>query len=201
MKKVLGGIVYLILGILLIVAAVALFVHDAEYIFTGNTVSLNEILENGEELPRDKYVTYTCTMPLGNYAETREYLGGIIPLPISSQQYAMLDESGMILSAEINKKSKITEMEDAAEAFFDDEAVTVTIEGCFEINGSRMDDYLQEYIGYFMTGEEMDEEGIFLTSYAVNTTKTRVSQVLLYVSVAVIGVAIIVASVVKRRIQ
>lgn len=196
MKK--GSIVYSILGIFLTVCAVVLFVHDAAYIFTGNTVDLNEILETGGELPRDKFVTYTCTMPLGNYAESREYLGGIIPLPISSQQYAMLDTSGMVFSAEISKKAKINEMDEAAEAFFDDKTVTVTIEGSFEIHSREMDEYLQEYTGYFMTDEEMEKQGIYLTSYVVNTTKTRVSLVLLYLATAALGIAILVVSIRKR---
>jgi len=44
---------------MIIALAVIMFVHDSSFILTGKTVDLNQILENNEELPRDKYVTYT----------------------------------------------------------------------------------------------------------------------------------------------
>ena len=191
------SIVMILFGILLSVASIALFVHDAEYIFTGKTVNLNEILENGGELPRDKYVTYTCEFPLGNYAETQQYYG-FIPLPFKTQQYAMLDDSGIVLSAEIkNSNSKIEEMDKAIDEFWDDDAeVSVTLTGCLTITAAGMDEYLEEYMNYLFD-DDLESYDIFLTSYQIDTTRTRATQFIVEVLVLAIGVFLIIVQVRK----
>ena len=190
-------VIMIILGIFLSGLSIVMFVHDAEYIFTGNTVNLNEILENNEELPRDKYVTFTCEFPIENYAETQQYLNGIIPLPFKTQQYAMLGDNGMIFSAEIGKKAKIEEMDQALDIFYDDdEAVSVTLTGNLKINSSEMDSYLKECVEYLI-GDDADLEsyGMFLTSYVIDTTQTRSSQAFLYTFLLIIGAAVILISI------
>lgn len=187
-------VLLIFVGALLAFFSVVLFVHDAGYIFTGNTVDLNEILETGGELPRDKYVTFTCDMPLGNYAETQEYLNGIIPLPSKTQQYALLSNTGMILSAEIKKQSQIDELDQAIDAFYDDQMVSVTVTGCLVINSSEMDDFLEEFTDYLF-GDDMDSSGIFLTSYVIDATRTRLSITLVYVLVFALGTFLIAASI------
>lgn len=185
---------WILFGVVLIAVAVAMFAHDADYILTGNTVNLNEILENGGELPRDKFVTYTCNISLGNYAETREYIDGIIPLPGKTQQFAMLTENGMIISAEIETKTKIDEMMNLTENIdYDNPTTPVVITGCFEINSSDMDRCL---INYF-SGYDLEDSGIILTSYVINTTKTRAGLVALYLFVFVVGVCVLEWSVKK----
>lgn len=179
-------ITIIILGLFFMGIAMALFIHDAEYIFTGKTVNLNEILANGEELPRDKFVTYTCKVPIGNYAETQEYISGIIPLPGKTQQYAMIGENGMIFSAEIGKKAKIEEMDNAVDAFYDDETVSVTLTGNFQINSSKMDTFLDEFVRYEI-GSDPESSGLFLTYFVIDTTKTRLSQALLYIFMFALG--------------
>lgn len=187
-------VIMIILGILLSGLSIVMFVHDAEYIFTGNTVDLNEILKNNGELPRDKFVTFTCEFPIDNYAETRQYLNGIIPLPFKTQQYAMLGDNGMIFSAEIGNKAKISEMDQAIETFYDDGEVSVTLTGNLQINSSEMDSYLKECVGYIF-GDDLESYGFFLTSYVIDTTKTRLSQSLLYTFLLAIGVLAIVISI------
>lgn len=175
-----------ILGIFIVGIALALFIHDAEYIFTGKTVDLNEILASGEELPRDKFVTYTCRVPIGNYAETQEYISGIIPLPFKTQQYAMIGENGMIFSAAVGKEAKIEEMDNAIDAFYDDETVSVTLTGNLQINSSKMDTFLEEFVRYEI-GSDLESSGLFLTSFVIDTTKTRLSQSMLYIFLFALG--------------
>ncbi|MCH5193162.1 MAG: hypothetical protein J1F11_04305 [Oscillospiraceae bacterium] len=183
-------VIMIILGLFLSGLSIVMFVHDAEYIFTGNTVNLNEILQNNEELPRDKYVTFTCEFPIDNYAETQQYLNGFIPLPFKTQQYAMLGDNGMIFSAEVGKKAKIAEMDQAIETFYDDGTVSVTLTGNLQINSPEMDSYLQECAEYIF-GDDLETYGFFLTSYVIDTTKTRSSQALLYIFLLLIGVVCI----------
>lgn len=188
----------MILGIFFVVITLALFIHDAEYIFTGKTVDLNEILASGEELPRDKFVTYTCKAPIGNYAETQEYISGIIPLPFKTQQYAMIGENGMIFSAKIGKKAKIEEMDDAVDAFYDDETVLVTLTGNLQINSSKMDTFLEEFVSYMIDSDQESSE-LFLTSFVIDTTKTRLSLSLLYIFMFALGAFMTVAGIRTAR--
>lgn len=193
-------VIMIILGLFLSGLSIVMFVHDAEYIFTGNTVNLNEILQNNEELPRDKYVTFTCEFPIDNYAETQQYLNGFIPLPFKTQQYAMLGDNGMIFSAEIGKKAKIAEMDQAIETFYDDGDVSVTLTGNLQINSPEMDSYLKECVEYlFGDASNLESYGFFLTSYVIDTTKTRSSQALLYIFLLLIGAACIVISIRSLR--
>ena len=162
----------------------------------GHTVDLNEILINGEELPRDQYVTYQCSVPFGNYAETRSYAGGVIPLPGKTQQFAFLGENDMILSAEIGRKSKIQEMTELTDDYYHGEGFeSVTLVGCFEINSPDMDRYLANYFSDI----DLEEEGIYLTSYVINATKTRLKQAILYLLLLALGAVVLWESVKKFR--
>ncbi|MBR1528976.1 MAG: hypothetical protein IJ642_06710 [Oscillospiraceae bacterium] len=187
----------IILGLLLSIAAAALFIHDAEYIFTGNTIDLNEVLENGEEIPNGKYVTYTCYVPLGNYAETQEYLNGFIPLPFKTQEFAVLTENNMIISAEIGNKNKIQEMEQLTDDFYasDDFYGSMELTGYLGSNNSEMMGYLQEYF----EDVDLEAEGISVSWYAIDTTKTRLSSAGLCIGMFLIGGVVIIAGIRKKR--
>ena len=189
-KKILG----VFLGIMIIALAVIMFVHDSSFILTGKTVDLNQILENNEELPRDKYVTYTCTFPIGNYAETKQTLNGIIPLPFKSQEYAILCENGMVISTEISKKSKIREMDAAVDKVYNGEEVSVELKGCLEIISSDMSKFLEESFG-----TENDNANFQLTNFVIDTTETRLNITFLYVFVFLIGLALTVGSIIRLR--
>ena len=187
----------IILGLLLSIAAAALFIHDAEYIFTGNTIDLNEVLENGEEIPNGKYVTYTGYVPLGNYAETQEYLNGFIPLPFKTQEFAVLTENNMIISAEIGNKNKIQEMEQLTDDFYasDDFYGSMELTGYLGSNNSEMMGYLQEYF----EDVDLEAEGISVSWYAIDTTKTRLSSAGLCIGMFLIGGVVIIAGIRKKR--
>lgn len=176
---------------------VALLVHDAEYIFTGETVNLNEVLESGEEMPRDKYVTYTCSYPLGNYAETKQTISGVIPLPFKSQQYSLLCENGIIISAEVSKKAKIEELDEAIDKAYDGETVSVTLTGCLITNNPEMNGYLSEFLA--AVGIDMENSELQQTYYLIDTTKTRLSLIMTYTLLFVLGLFIIIVDIKKYR--
>ena len=180
----------ILLGAFLSAAAIALFLHDAAYLLTGETDNLNEILESGGDPPRDKYVTYTCQISLGNYGETHMKYG-FIPLPGKTEQFAMLDASGLIISAEIGDRAKIAEML----ALTENEIGETVLTGCFETNSGDMNRFLAEYF----SGADLEQQGAFLTPYVINTTKTRVKQAALYVGVLALGVGVIALSFSKRK--
>ena len=63
----------LLIGLFFTAIGIVMFAFDASYILLGRTVDLNKVLEEGGELPRDKVVTYTCEVPIGNYAEMQTH--------------------------------------------------------------------------------------------------------------------------------
>ncbi len=177
--------------------AAVILVHDAGYIFTGKTVNLNEILENGDELPRDKYVTYTCSYPLGNYAETKQTISGVIPLPYKTQQYALLCENGIIMSAEVSKKAKIEELDEAIDDVYCGETVSVTLTGCLITNNPEMNGYLSEFLT--AVGIDTENSDIQQTYYLIDTTKTRLQLFLMYTFLLALGLFLIVVDIRKYR--
>ena len=175
------SLVSLLIGLFFTAMILVLFIHDASYIFTGKTVDLNEILESGGELPRDKYVSYTCEYPLGNYAEEQTYIDGFIPSPFKSQLYAMIDEydgEGMIFSAKVNKKAKISEFDSVV----DEQTESVTVVGCLQTISPDAFNYLEQSCGY------IGGDDVTLTYYVIDSTKTRFSLIVLYTFGLAIGV-------------
>ena len=187
-RKGLNPFFGIILAIIMIVISIIMTVHDAEYIFTGKTLDLNSIIENGEEIPRDKYVTYACYLSFGNYAETQPYYG-FIPLPGESQEYALLTEDYAVISADIKDSAVISEMERLTDYFYsdsEDEPEPVVITGCVTTIGSDLSGYLEE----FFDGFDLDGNGIYLTRYEIDTTKTRFSIAAMYLLFAAFGAAL-----------
>ncbi len=173
-------IVAALLGVVMIALSVVMYAREASYIFMGETLDLNEIIEEGGEMPRGEFVTFTVEYPLGNYAETREMIAGFIPMPFSTtQQYAIFCEDCSIISAEVSKKSKIAELEQAVEDFYNDKPTAVTIVGYVAANDREMNGYLAELTDYLFEGDPASA-GVTPTYFVIDTTQTRVSQFFLY---------------------
>lgn len=188
-----------LLGVVMIGLSIVMYVREASYIFMGETLDLNEIIDEGGEMPRGEYVTFTVEYPLGNYAETREMIAGFIPMPFgTTQQYAMLCEDGSIISAEISKKSKITELEQAVEDFYNDKPVAVTIVGYVAANDREMNGYLAELTDYLFEGDPASA-GVTPTYFVIDTTKTRVSQFFLYFLFMLLGGAVTAGGIIRLR--
>ena len=182
----------LFLGVLFIGLSLFMLISNASYYFMGKTVDLNEVLKNGEELPQDKFVSYTCEYPIGNYAEEKTYIGGFIPSPFKSQLYAVIDEyngQGLIFSAKVNKKDKIKEFNSAV----NEQTESVTVVGCFNtIVSYDATSYLEQTCG--------DIGGdVVLTHFVIDSTKTRFSQLALCVFSLALGVFCLVTFFRKRN--
>ncbi|MBQ2264164.1 MAG: hypothetical protein II341_02070, partial [Oscillospiraceae bacterium] len=54
-----------LLGVVMIGLSIVMYVREASYIFMGETLDLNEIIDEGGEMPRGEYVTFTVEYPLG----------------------------------------------------------------------------------------------------------------------------------------
>lgn len=184
------------LGVVFVGMAVFLFVHDANYIMTGNLVDLNQILEEGGEIPRDTYVKYTCNYVFGNYGETQSYIGGIIPLPGKSQQFAFLGENDMIISAQISDKGKIRDMRQLADAcYYNGDCIPVELVGCIQSNGGDMNRFLEQYFSEV----DLNYEGLTMSPLVIDTTKTRLKITLTYICFALVGVAVFVSGLKKKN--
>jgi len=134
--------------------------------------------------------------PYRHYAETKQTLNGIIPLPFKSQEYAILCENGMIISSEISKKSKIKEMDTAVEKIYNGEEVSVELKGCLQTISSDMRKYLEESLG-----TESANGNFELTSFAIDTTMTRLKITFMYIFIFLIGLACTVVSIIRLRFE
>ena len=191
MKKIRSsGIGMLFIGIFFVILSVVMMVHDADYMFLGKTVDLNEILKNGGEMPRDKYVTYTCEYPMGAYGTMQDYYGGIIPAGRKSYYYAIYDESGMVFSASANSGKVI----DDIEAVGDEKKDSVVLVGSVKTIDSEMNGYLMDTFGEYIDGEE-----VYSTYYLIDTTNTRLTLFLLYGFALLLGGASIAMFIAKRK--
>ena len=186
-------LLFILLGAVVAAVGCVMFCHDSYYIIKGETVDLNEILESGAELPRDTYVTYECKYPLVNYAESRDYYDGVIPMPWVYRQYALLTENNMIISAKIVSKDKTKELDRyIRDMDYESPDTPVVLTGVLIINESEMDRYLVESCGDFAESGD-----VMLTSFVIDTTMTRASAAVLYLFVIAVGMIIIVFSVRK----
>ena len=98
---------------------------------------------------------------------------------------------GAFLSAEIGNRAKIAEMLALTESGEGE----VTLTGCFETNSGDMSRFLSQYLN----GVDWDEQGVFLTPYVINATKTRVKQTALYVGVLALSAGLILLSFSKPK--
>ena len=124
-----GAIVSLIVGIIFVLLAIMCFIGDMDYLLGGKAKDLNEIAANVRP-QKDSYLV------LGNFAETKHYINGIIPAG-KEQHYAIVlgdDNMDDITDAKIivltvkNKKTikKLDELANDDNANFSD---AIAIEG------------------------------------------------------------------------
>lgn len=192
-------IVAALLGVVMIVLSVVMYTREASYIFMGETLDLNEIINEGGEIPRGEFVTFTVEYPLGNYAETREMIADFIPIPFAkTQQYAIFCEDCRIISAEVSKKSKIAELEQAVEDFYNDKTAAVTIVGYVAVNNREMNGYLTELTDFLFKGDPASV-GVTPTDFVIDTTQTRVSQFFLYFFSLLLGGALTAIGIFRLR--
>lgn len=188
-----SGVIFLISGLMFVVIAVLMMIGDADYIFHGEITDLNSVIENGEDMPYDKnslsstYVTYDLYMPLDAYGyETYFPIVGS-----KTYNYAVVDESGMILSVKVKDKKIIKQLEGLS----GDKNDTMTVTGSLSKTGTNMTHFLKKHYSSFA-----QDHGLELTQYVIDTTATRGHTAFLYCFGIVMGIVmlIIFASRVKK---
>ena len=94
-------------------------------------------------------------------------------------------------------KNKIQEMEQLTDDFYasDDFYGSMELTGYLGSNNSEMMGYLQEYF----EDVDLEAEGISVSWYAIDTTKTRLSSAGLCIGMFLIGGVVIIAGIRKKR--
>lgn len=190
-----SGVIWLIGGLMFVVIAVLMMIADADYIFHGEITDLNSVIENGEDMPYDKnslsstYVTYTLYMPLDAYGyETYFPIIGS-----KTYNYAVVDESGMILSVKVKDKKIMEQLESLS----GDKNDTMTVTGRLSKNDTDMTHFLKDNYSTFAQNENLE-----LTQYVIDTTATRGHTAFLYCFGIVMGIAsliIFISRVIRLR--
>lgn len=192
-----SGVIWLIGGLMFVVIAVLMMIADADYIFHGEITDLNSVIENGEDMPYDRdslsstYVTYTLYMPLDAYGY--EIYFPFIGSSSKTYNYAVVDESGMILSVKVKDKKIIKQLEGLS----GDKNDTMTVTGRFSKIDNDMTHFLKENYSTFAQNENIE-----LTQYVIDTTATRGHTAFLYCFGIVMGIVmliIFISRVIKLR--
>ena len=169
-----SGIGMLLVGIFLMIISVLLIVKNADFIFYGKTVDLDEILKNGGEIPQGSFVTYTCDQPLGSYGKEQE-LFIFIPVGKEGYYYAIFDENGTMLSAKISDEKIRNKIDNLG----DGEKANIKITG-------RVRKLNNEMKMYYLDSLRM-KTGFDRSDYYIDTTDTKTSQIVTSVITFLIG--------------
>ena len=192
-----SGVIWLIGGLMFVVIAVLMMIADADYIFHGEITDLNSVIENGEDMPYDKnslsstYVTYDMYMPLDAYGY--EIYFPFIGSSSKTYNYAVVDESGMILSVKVKDKKIMEQLESLS----GDKNDTMTVTGRLSKNDTDMTHFLKDNYSTFAQNENIE-----LTQYVIDTTATRGHTAFLYCFGIVMGIVmliIFISRVIKLR--
>ncbi|MBP3798132.1 MAG: hypothetical protein J6I46_10210 [Ruminococcus sp.] len=192
-----SGVIWLIGGLMFVVIAVLMMIADADYIFHGEITDLNSVIENGEDMPYDKnslsstYVTYDLYMPLDAYGY--EIYFPFIGSSSKTYNYAVVDESGMILSVKVKDKKIMEQLESLS----GDKNDTMTVTGRLSKNDTDMTHFLKDNYSTFAQNENIE-----LTQYVIDTTATRGHTAFLYCFGIVMGIVmliIFISRVIKLR--
>lgn len=145
-----GAIVSLIVGIIFVLLAIMCFIGDMDYLLGGKAKDLNEIAANVRP-QKDDHVRTDSYLVLGNFAETKHYINGIIPAG-KEQHYAIVlgdDNMDDITDAKIivltvkNKKTikKLDELANDDNANFSD---AIAIEGQIRTLDPEIEGYYRD---------------------------------------------------------
>ena len=190
-----GGAVFsLVMGIIFVLFAGILFIGDMDYLLGGKAKDLNEIAAN--VCPqKDDHVRTDSYLVLGNFAETKHYINGIIPAG-KEQHYAIVlgdDNMDDITGAKIivltvkNKKTikKLDELANDDNANFSD---AIAIEGQIRTLDPEIEGYYRDALASSGITDYCDYYTV-----ALDATQTRLLGWLRVIGALAIGVLCIVA--------
>lgn len=170
-----GSIACIVIGIVFVLLAAVLFIGDSAYLLGEEARDLNEIAavtrpQSGTHVKTDSYIV------LGNFAETKHYINGIIPagkeqhfaIVLGSDDMEDVYETKIIVVTVKNKKmiEKLTALATDANADFSDGFL---IEG--EI--THLDSDIEKYYREALSSAGLDDFDYYTVS--MDLTKTRAS--------------------------
>ena len=189
-----GAVVCLIFGIIFVLLAIVCFIGDMDYLLGGKAKDLNEIAANTRP-QKDDHVRTDSYLVLGNFAETRHYINGVIPSG-KEQHYAIVlgnDDMDDISEAKIvvltvkNKKT-IEKLDELANDDYADFSDAIAIEGQIRTLDPEIEGYYRD---------ALEASGIMdycdYYTVALDATQTRLYGWMIVAGALAIGVICIIA--------
>lgn len=189
-----GAVVCLIFGIIFVLLAIVCFIGDMDYLLGGKAKDLNEIAANTRP-QKDDHVRTDSYLVLGNFAETRHYINGVIPSG-KEQHYAIVlgnDDMDDISDAKIivltvkNKKT-IEKLDELANDDYADFSDAIAIEGQIRTLDPEIEGYYRD---------ALEASGIMdycdYYTVALDATQTRLYGWMIVAGALAIGVICIIA--------
>lgn len=172
-----SAVLCIIAAIALLFVTLALFVSDSDFLLKGKMVDLNQTLAQGNSPQKDDHVQIDALGVLGQYAETKHTINGIIPAGKEKHYVAMLDESTFI-SVTVKGNNNVKKFEDASNDFLnammssDSMPKPVHIEGRIKVVSGELDTYFTKAISSLGV---KTADGYNVYHMDIDTTSTRLS--------------------------
>lgn len=198
-----SAVLFAFLGVIFTLFAIILFIGDMDFLLGEEPRDLNEIVQETSPT-KDTHVKLNSYVVLGNFAETKHYINGIIPSGKEQHYLIMLDNADVIAVTVKNKKiiKKLDDMEDGTIAWVsgtaDDLPLSVEIQGKLSTMDSKIEGFFRDYIS------DLDDAGITdigmnYYSMSIDTTETRTSGWMLVLFSFVVGVGCIIGMIVTIK--
>lgn len=189
-----GAVVCLVIGIIFVLLAIVCFIGDMDYLLGGKAKDLNEIAANTRP-QKDDHVRTDSYLVLGNFAETRHYINGVIPSG-KEQHYAIvlgnddmddISEAKIIVLTVKNKKT-IEKLDELANDDYADFSDAIAIEGQIRTLDPEIEGYYRD---------ALEASGIMdycdYYTVALDATQTRLYGWMIVAGALAIGVICIIA--------
>lgn len=189
-------IVAIVFGIILVAVGLFQAVKASGYIFKGETVDLYDSIMEDTYPEKGSYVSYEVYAVLGNYAETKHTINGIIPAG-KEQHYAIILDDGSITTITVKSKKMIDQLDamvDATWDYFNNDDAEYIDNDPIVFTGEIIS--LDHEISGFLDQSlrEVGAEGYFdWNYYSIDATKTRGSVAGSTFGVALLGAVFAVA--------
>lgn len=189
-----GAVVCLVIGIIFVLLAIVCFIGDMDYLLGGKAKDLNEIAANTRP-QKDDHVRTDSYLVLGNFAETRHYINGVIPSG-KEQHYAIvlgnddmddISEAKIIVLTVKNKKT-IEKLDELANDDYADFSDAIAIEGQIRTLDPEIEGYYRDALEASGVMDYCDYYTV-----ALDATQTRLYGWMIVAGALAIGVICIIA--------
>lgn len=189
-----GAVVCLIFGIIFVLLAIVCFIGDMDYLLGGKAKDLNVIAANTRP-QKDDHVRTDSYLVLGNFAETRHYINGVIPSG-KEQHYAIvlgnddmddISEAKIIVLTVKNKKT-IEKLDELANDDYADFSDAIAIEGQIRTLDPEIEGYYRDALEASGVMDYCDYYTV-----ALDATQTRLYGWMIVAGALAIGVICIIA--------